>query len=157
MQHLPTFAATYPLHPDWDPVALKWMLDHASHHQARGPLYRRMVYGKNDKPLGCYLYQGRPGRVAWVLQILALPDALDGVLDSLFAHAYRQGSVALKGRTQQRLLDPLLKRGCIFYRRASAVVHSRNPELLAAVRSGGAITSGFAAESWMRLIGEKFA
>jgi hypothetical protein len=157
MQHLPTFAATYPLHPDWDPVALKWMLDHASHHHARGPLYRRMVYGKNDKPLGCYLYQGRPGRVAWVLQILALPDALDGVLDSLFAHAYRQGSVALKGRTQQRLLDPLLKRGCIFYRRASAVVHSRNPELLAAVRSGGAITSGFAAESWMRLIGEKFA
>jgi hypothetical protein len=157
MQHLPTFAATYPLHPDWDRDALQWMLNHASRHNTRGPLYRRMVYGKHDTPIGCYLYQGRPGRIAWVLQILALPDALHAVLDSLFAHAYAQGSVALKGRTQQRLLDPLLKRACIFYRRASAVVHSRNPELLQTVRSGGAITSGFAAESWTRLIGENFS
>jgi hypothetical protein len=155
-QHIATFAETYPLHPNWDPVALKWMINHASHHQTRGQLYRRMVYGKNDKPLGCYFYQGRPGRIAWVLQILALPDALDCVLDSLFAHAYWQGAVALKGRTQLRLLDPLLKRRCIFYRRASAVVHSRDTELLTTVRSGGAITCGFAAESWMRLVGEKF-
>lgn len=156
LRYIPEFGASYPLHPEWDSTTLKWVLDHASRNVARGQLFRRMVYGKDDAPLGCYLYQGSPHRVAWVLQILARPDAIDPVLDSLFAHAYRHRSVAIKGRTQLRLLDPLLRHHCIFYQHHSAVVHSRNADLLAAVRSGSALTSGLATESWMRLIGEKF-
>ena len=37
------------------------------------------------------------------------------------------------------------------------LIHSRNAELLAAVRSGDAITSGLADDLWMRLIGDPFS
>lgn len=156
LQHIPEFAASYQLHPVWDDATMKWMLNHASQNRARGPLFRRMVYRDIHTPVGCYLYQGRPNKVAWVMQVLACADALEPVLDSMFAHAYRNGNVAIKGRTQLRLLDPLMRRNCVFFRRHSAMVHSRNPELLVAVRSGGAITSGFAAEAWLRLSGDRF-
>jgi hypothetical protein len=155
-RHMPAFAESYALHPEWDAGTLKWQLAHAARNSGRGTLYRRMVYGKNDAPLGCYLYHSQRGQVAWVLQILSRPDAVDAVLDSLLAHAHAQGSVAVKGRTQARLMDALLERQCFFFRRHSAAAHSRNPELLAAVRSGEAMTSGLAGESWTRLIGDTF-
>ncbi len=157
LKHIPEFAASYALHPLWDDATLKWMLNHASQNRTRGPLFRRMVYRDVETPVGCYLYHGRPNKVAWVMQVLARPDALEPVLDSLFAHAWRNGSVAIKGRTQLRLLDPLMRRNCFFFRRHSAMIHSRDPELVAAVREGKAITSGFAAEAWLRLSGEQFA
>ena len=154
--HIPEFASAYALHPVWPDATMKWMLNHASHNAARGPLYRRMVYGAGDAPLGCYLYHGRPGGIAWMLQVLARNDAVEPVIDSMFAHAWRMGAVAIKGRTQLRFLDPLMRRNCFFFRRHSAIVHSRDPELIAAVKAGGAVTSGFAAESWLRLSGDRF-
>ena len=153
---LPELAASYSLRPDWDLPAFKFILGHASRNSARGPLFRRIVYGKDMKPLGCYLYHGRPGKVGFVLQVLAREGAVGAVLDSLFVHAVHNGSVAIKGRTDQRLLDPLLRRGAFFFRRHSSLVHSRHPELVEAVRAGTAITGGLAGESWTRLCGDRF-
>jgi hypothetical protein len=156
LQLIPEFAATYPLHPDWDPACLKWQIAHAARNTDRGTLFRRVVYGKGGAPLGCYLYHGRRREVGFVLQILARPEATGAVLDSLLAHAQEMEMVALKGRTQLRLLDPLLERNAVFFRRNSAVAHSRNPELLAAIRSGESLTVGLASDAWTRLIGGVF-
>jgi hypothetical protein len=153
---LAEFSRFYALHPEWDAHVVQFMLRHAAQNKARGTLYVRVVYGRGDTPLGCYLYHGRPGKIAFVLQILAQPNALDAVLDSLFAHADAHGSVGVKGRTELRLLEPLLRRKCLFFRRHSAMMHSRDPELVEAVASGQAITSGLAAESWMRLCADQF-
>lgn len=152
---VPRFADCYALRPEFDPAALMFVIGHASRNRARGTLHRQVVFDKSG-PIGCYIYQGRPGGVAWVLQILTTADAAPSVIDSLIEHAYAHGCVAIKGRTQLRLLEALLDRKCVFLRRHSAAVHSRNPELLEAVRSGDAVTSGFAAESWTKLIGEEF-
>jgi hypothetical protein len=156
VEWMPKFAAHFALRPEWDAVCLKWMLVHAARNAGRGTLFRRMVYGRDRAPLGCYLYHGRPGRIAWVLQVLTRPGAAEPVIDSLLAHAYRNGSIAVKGRTQLSLLDALLRRQCMFFRRNAAMVHSRNAELIAAVRAGDAITSGLAAETWTRLVGDTF-
>jgi hypothetical protein len=150
------FKNTYALHPIWPGKVMKWMFDHTDQNGARGPLHRRIVYGPGNKALGCYLYQGRPGGIAWTMQLLARPNAIEPVLDAMFAHAWNLGAVAIKGRTELRLLDPLMRRKCLFFRRHSAVVHSRDPELVAAVKAGEAITSGFAAEAWLRLGGDHF-
>jgi hypothetical protein len=149
-------AGTYALHPHWDAACLSWQVGHAAQNRGRGTLFRRIVYGKAGAPIGCYLYHGRPAGIAWVLQVLTRPDTAGPVLDSLFAHAQQHGSVAIKGRSQLRLLSALQQRRCIFFRRNSAMVHSRDPHLLAAVRAGDAITSGLAGETWMRLIGDIF-
>ncbi len=155
-RYMPEFAASYAVGPRWRPEPLKWMLGHAAQNDARGPLHSRLVRDKKGAPVGCYLYQGRSGHIGWVLQVLAQPESVEPVLDALFAHARREGTVALKGRTHQRLLDPLLRRGCFLFRRHCTLVHARDAEISTAIRSGDSIMSGFAAETWMRVIGDKF-
>ena len=91
LQRIPEFAASYALRPDWEPQDLQWFLNHAAHKERRGPLFRRVVYDRRNSPVGCYLYYERPRHVAWVLQVLALPDSAGLVVDSLLSHAYRQG------------------------------------------------------------------
>ena len=157
MEHVPRFAATYALHPDWDRDSLAFILRHSAQKSRHGTLYRRMVYGPNKAPAGCYLYYGRPGGIAWVLQVLALPDAVDRVVSNMMAHASALGVVALRGRTQPNLLEPLLRNGCLLFQRSSTTVYSKNADLIAAISSGDAFIIGLAGEGWTRLIGENFA
>jgi hypothetical protein len=156
-EQIPRLAASYPVHPEWDQTSLPWVLAHARTKGRRGPICRRMVYGKNNVPIGCYVYYGRPHGVAWVLQILAQPECTEAVLDSLLTHAFRNGSVAVRGRTHPRLMNPLMRRGSMFFHRSSTVVHSADDELLRAVHSGDALVTGLAGEGWTRLIGDSFA
>ena len=156
IEQIPQFAAHYTLHPDWDRDLLAFVLRHAARKGRHGDLYRRMVYGRNRTPLGCYLYYGRPRQIAFVLQVLALPEAVDAVVASLLAHAEQQGCVAVRGRTQPHLLDALLRHRCVFFQRSSTTVYTGNADLLSAIRSGDAFIIGLAGESWTRLIGERF-
>jgi hypothetical protein len=156
LEQIPHFAAHYALRPDWDRTSLAWFLRHAARKGRHGELHRRIVYGRNKVPVGCYLYYGRPRHVAWVLQILALPEAVNAVVSNLIAHADQHGSVAVRGRTQPHLLDALLRNRCVLFQRSSTTVYSTNADLLAAIRSGDAFIIGLAGEAWTRLIGEKF-
>lgn len=150
------YADMVPLHPVFDPAVLNFMLAHAREKERHGTLSCRLVV-RGHRPLGCYFYYVRPGKVAWVLQILSLPEAIGTVIDSLFAQAERQGCVAVRGRTQPSLLDPLLRRRCVMLHRASMVVQTRDSEVLAAINSGDAMLTGFAGETWTRLIGGDFS
>jgi hypothetical protein len=157
LEHIPQFAANYALHPDWDHASLAWFLRHAASKGRHGRLFRRMVYGRKGEPTGCYLYYGRVGGIAWVLQILSMPEAVEAVAADLLNHAEQQGCVAVRGRTQPHLLDTLLKNRSLFFQRSSTTVHTSNADLLAAIRSGDAFIIGLAGEGWTRLIGEQFA
>lgn len=156
IEHIPQLASHYALHPDWDRASLAWFLRHAAVKDRHGRLYRRMVYARNHEPVGCYLYYGRPGGVAWVLQILSRPGAADAVVADLLNHAEQQGCVGVRGRTQPHLLDALLKNRSLLFQRSSTTVRTDNADLLAAIQSGDAFIIGLAGESWTRLIGERF-
>lgn len=155
LEQIPHFAKNYALHPDWNRESLGFFLRHAKHKDRHGKLFGRMVYGRNKTPIGCYLYYGRPGNIAWVLQILALPEATDAVIANLIAHADALGCVAVRGRTQPQLLNSLLRHRCVLFQRSSTTVYSKNPDLLAAIRSGDALIIGLAGEGWTRLIGHQ--
>jgi ribosomal protein S18 acetylase RimI-like enzyme len=157
LEHIPQLAAHYALRPDWDRSSLGFFLRHAARKSRHGELFRRMVYGRNRAPVGCYLYYGCPRRIAWVLQVLALPEATNAVIADLLNHAERHGSVGVRGRTQPHLLDTLLRNRCVFFQRSSTTVYSSNADLLAAIRAGDAFIIGLAGEGWTRLIGERFA
>jgi hypothetical protein len=157
VQAAPELISGFALGPNWDGETLRWVLAHARRKERHGPLFRRMVTGRGGRSLGCYLYFGRPDRIAWVLQILARPEGVGPVIDDLFAHAAGQGCAAVRGRSNPLVLDALLRRKCLMLHRASTVVHARDPELLQAVRCGEAMLNGLAGESWTRLIGGDFA
>ena len=153
---LPAFTAPYALRPDWDTDRLKWLLSHASQKQSDSKLFRRVVFDARKRPLGCYLYFGRSRCVARVLQLLARPEAVGSVVDSLLAHAYQTGCVAVKGAVQSRLIFPLRQRGCIFRGMQSVLVHSGNAALIETARLGDSLLNGLAGEEWTRLINDEF-
>jgi hypothetical protein len=149
-------AASYSLRPEWDEHSLGQFLGHAATKRRHGVLVRRVVLGRHNRPLGCFLYYQRSGGVGYVLQVLARPEARDLVIDRLFDHAFRTGCIAVRGRSTADLADTLLRRQAIFLHRSSLTAHSRDPELLNAIRSDDALITGLAGESWTRLIGDTF-
>jgi hypothetical protein len=155
-RHLLDFAELYSLRPQWDRESLTWLLAQAARKQRPGTLFRRAVYARDGKALGCYLYYGGAGRIATVLQLLARPGAAATVVDSLFAHAHHHRNVAVRGRAQPKLLDALQQRRCLFVCRSAAVVHTRDAELVGAIRQGDDLMTGLAGESWTRLVGDDF-
>jgi hypothetical protein len=153
---IPELAATYAARPTWEPAALRWMLAHAARKERHGPMVRRIVRDKSGRPLGCYVYYGRRGAMAWVLQVLAPPGTVEPVLDNLLASAFARGCVAVRGRSHARLLDALQRRRCLFFCHASTVVHSANAELIAAIHAGDGLVTGLSGDAWTRLVGDTF-
>ena len=80
---IPTLCSSYALHPAWDTPASSSCSRTPDRKERYGTLYRRVVHGRGGRPVGCYLYYGRPGGMAWVLQVLAQPEAVGDTLDSL--------------------------------------------------------------------------
>lgn len=150
------FAARYELRPTWDDSSLRWFLAHAACKEPFGDLIGRVVRGRNRAPLGCYLYYGRPGGIALVLQIFSEQEHANIIVNCLLADVNDLGCVAVRGRSQPDLLDALLQNDCIFRPAASLTVHSRRAELLAPIRAGDALVTGLAGESWARLVCGKF-
>ncbi len=148
---------SYSLHPDWDAPDLRVLLAHAASKERYGKLYRRIVYARGGAVAGCYLYYGRPGEIARVLQVLAQPHSVGLVVDSLFRHAASIGCSAVRGRAEPDLLDALIARRCVLFHVAAMVVHARDKALLAEVRRSRALLTGLAGETWTRLIGGEFA
>ena len=150
------FASSCALRPDWDSSTLGWVLSHSARKERHGTLMRRLVYAGAPEPIGGYLCYGRPGGVAWVLQILAEPQRVVPILDSLMNYAVNLGSVAVRGRTHPALMKGLMGKGCIFFHRSATIVRARDPELVSAIDAGDAFITGLAAEAWTRLIGDVF-
>ena len=154
---IPSFAADYELRPSWRSDELLWFLQHAQRKERHGLLIARRVIARNGTTLGCYLYYGRPGKVALVLQILSRRHYADMVFKALLSDAYGLGCTVVRGQSQPEMLAALLQNRCIFRRGPAVMAQSRNAELSSSIRTGSAWITGLAGESWSRLIGGQFA
>lgn len=153
---MPAWLAPYRLHPDWTADAAAWLLAQAARKERDGPLNRCLVSDGAGRPLGAFLYYGRPQGMAEVLQIMARPGAQRAVVDSMMAWMDGQGFCAVRGRTQPILIDELFRHRCLFRHRTAAVYHTRDPALLGALRAGDACIGGLVGESWARWVSDAF-
>ncbi|WP_424956047.1 hypothetical protein [Hyphomicrobium sp. 1Nfss2.1] len=150
-------SGSYQLRPDWELPALPRLLAHAESKERYGELHRRIVYGRGDKPVACYLFHARRGDIARVLQVLAEPNAAGLAIDSLLRTAAGLGCVGVRGRAEPGLFDALVSRRCLLYHGAATVIHARDKSLLSEVQGARSLMTGLAGESWLRLIGGSFA
>lgn len=150
-------SGSYQLRPDWELPALPRLLAHAESKERYGELHRRIVYGRGDKPVACYLFHARRGDIARVLQVLAEPNAAGLAIDSLLRTAADLGCVGVRGRADPGLFDALVSRRCLLYHGAATVIHARDKSLLSEVQGARSLMTGLAGESWLRLIGGSFA
>jgi hypothetical protein len=154
---IPALCARYSLRPVWDAGILRWMLDHAAAKARYGAMNMRLVRGRGDRIVGGYIYHGKSGGIAFALQLFAEPKFERLVVGSLLSHVTARGFAAVLGRSQPEFLDALVRQHSLLFRRAAAVMHTRNDELRTALLGGNALITGLAAEAWTRLIGDDFS
>ncbi|NVO16425.1 MAG: hypothetical protein HXX10_20550 [Rhodoplanes sp.] len=146
-------SSRFALRPAWSAAHLAGRLAHAAYMPAFGDLVCAKVTDRDGAPAGAFLYHVRRNGLATVLQILARENAADGVVAGLIRDAHARGAVALAGRCEPSILEALLQANCVILQRGSTTVHSRDPEVLAAIAKGDAMLTGLAGEAWSQLIG----
>lgn len=149
LAHLPEFAASA-LQPWYDAGSFEWVLREAQRKRGLGR-WRARVVCDHGRTVGWYAYYLRHGSISEVVQIAARPGAYDTVLRHLFADAWRQRVAALRGRLDPRHIEELSARHCWLRREGACVlVHSRQSDILDAIRRGDAFISRLDGEWCLR-------
>jgi hypothetical protein len=137
------------LRPAYDVAFVEWLFEALAAVPSRGRLVRRLVHG-GGRTLGWYVYYLQPGGVSQVVQVGARERDAGDVLDHLFADAHAGGSVAVQGRLEAHLREPLSERRCFFRSTGNrSLVHSRDPELPNAIEHGRSLIGRLEGEWWM--------
>ena len=142
----------YSLYPEYERDSLRWLLDFMGRMKAYGNL--RQVALRNDAGLlvGWYIYYVRPGGIGEVVRIGAHHSAIGPVLDHLFHDASTHGAIALHGRLETQLAQPLSEKYCFFYQASSRIlVHSRRADLLRLIQSNDSLLTRLDGEWCLRI------
>jgi hypothetical protein len=155
LAHLPEVMGGKALQPVYDARSLAWLLEQAARKTLHGALRGRAVLDGERRVIGWYLYYVLKGGVSEVLQLAARNGSFDLVLQRLLADAWRHGAAAVRGRLEPRYVQELSNRLCWFRREGEwTLVHSRHPELIAALDQGDAFLSRLEGEWWLRFVGD---
>lgn len=146
-QQLPVLCADRALRPEYDAPLLEWVLGVAQQHEPHRTLHRRLVRDARGEIAGWFLHLAERGGVSEVVQVAARKGAADAVFDLLVADAWRAGAVMLSGRLEPSMVREMSLRHSYFRQLGPwALVHAKDPDVLAAILSGSAF--------WSRLEGE---
>jgi hypothetical protein len=153
LAHLPEVAEGSALQPAYDARSLAWLLQQTARKARHGKLRARAVLD-GGQVLGWYLHYARAGQVSEAVQIAARQGAFGRVLQRLLADAWLHGATAVRGRLDPRHIEELSERHCWFRREGTwTLVHSRHPDLSAALNQGNAFLSRLEGEWWLRFQG----
>lgn len=151
---LTEFSRDRALRPIYDGRTSTWLLELLAAH-GRDVIFNTVLVRDSSRDIiGCYLYYQHATGVADVVRLAARPKAAGQVLDHLFSHAYRRGSVAVSGQLDPRLLPELGARHCLFDRGDGSwfLAHSRRRELLDAIHRGDALLTRLEVEWWIGFV-----
>jgi hypothetical protein len=140
---------TYRLHAAYDEPFLEWLFRELEAVPSRGEVMRTLVRDDDGGVLGWYIAYVVPGGVGEAVQVAASGKNAGAVLDHLFQEASARGATAVRGRIEPQLLSALWGRRCMLRFGTGALVHSRSPEVLQAIRSGQALLTRLDGEWWM--------
>ena len=149
LEHLPTVARSLRLVPDYDEPYLEWVFAELHHNRTWGTPVHRLVRDLNGRVLGWFIYFLLEGRGCQAVHVAAADRHAGDVLDALFADAVHRGGAAVQGRVEPRLLAALAQRGALFRFSARSLIHSKEPELLAALAAGQALLTRLEGDWWM--------
>jgi hypothetical protein len=136
VQQLTEMTRGFQLWVDYDEQFLEYLFGQIESHF--GALSRRLVW-RGDRPLGWYAYAPNPGGLSRVLHFHAPPRDAEPVLADLVAHARRQRSAVIAGRSEPQLTLALQERLPVLGFERRPVIHCHDTELLAALTTGGSL------------------
>jgi hypothetical protein len=158
LDHMSEALRSYALRPTYDAGSLSWLLEQAARKTRHGALRARAVRNGAGRLVGWYLYYLNAGGASEVVQLVAINGFYDSVLRRLLVDAWRGGAAAVRGRFDPPYAQELADRHC--WSRTDGtwtLVHSRAPDIMAAVHQGTAFLSRLEGEWWLRFLGEEEA
>jgi hypothetical protein len=157
LEGLAALAPRIRLRPDYDRDTLEWLFRELRAIESRGQLRGHLLRGAQGRILGWYLYYLLRDGPSHVLQVAAAPGAMPTVVDHLLADAETGGAVALEGRAELALFEPL-EAHRVRYRYAApfSLLQTKRSDVLAALYSGNALLTRLEGEWWMALHREAY-
>jgi hypothetical protein len=142
------------LRPIYDAESLRWILERLARRAGDGGLHGTLVRGARGEIAGAYLYYEGARRTGEVVQIVAHPNAAEGVLDHLFDDAHRRGLAAVSGQMDPRLLPALGAKRCLFDRGDGSwfLAHGKDQQILNAIHRGDALLTRLEVEWWITFL-----
>ena len=119
---------------DYDADYLSWLFQHVG--SLGTPLSHRIVM-RGNQPIGWYAYLRR--QTARLIHLAAAARQAEDVFAEFAAHAQAHGALALAGRMEPNLDEPLRRRMAAIGLAQRPLVHTRNPSLRVALSSSGAL------------------
>jgi hypothetical protein len=140
------------LRPLYDESSLGALIERAGRKRGQGGALRGVLLRSEENDVvGWYWYYCNRDRLAEVLQIASRENLHSQIIEHLTSDARRFGALAVVGRLEPGLAEPLANRFCLLFRRKYAMlVHSRFPEILCAIHSGRAFISRLEGEWCLR-------
>jgi len=121
---------------------LDFALREAERKTALGTLERALVHDTAGTPIGWYVRYVKPGDIGQVVHVAATPNKSADVPDNRFYQAWKRGEIAVRGRLSPKHWSLLETKHCVLGWDGSwTMVHSRRPEILAAITRGDASLS----------------
>jgi hypothetical protein len=109
-----------------------------------------LVRDPDGRALGWFVHYLVPGGISPAISVAAPDESSSGaVLDALFDDARAGGAAAVRGRLEPRLVAPAAARGCLFRYAGQALVHGRDPAVVALSTSRHALLTRLEGEWWM--------
>lgn len=139
------------LKPRYTAETLAWLTGQLAANRS-GLLRMMCVSDPEGRRCGWFVYQAAPGGASFVLQIgVRRPSDFRNTLLALFKDAWQLGSVCVKGASIPQYLREMTELHCLFrLPHNRVVVHSRDPEIVSAVRTGEAALTRLEGIGWLR-------
>lgn len=135
--------------PTYDLPFAGWLLATLGLSSERGELRALLVRAETDTVIGAFVYYRRRDGVSRSMCLVARPGLLPKVLDALVADARAGGASVLSGRLEPGLPAALAGRRSVLRHTGNALIHSRNEDLLRAIKAGEASLTCLEGEYWM--------
>jgi len=137
------------LHPIYDEISFRWLLDQSACVEERGKLETTLVSEASGDPVGWYIYFAKTGGIADVLQIGGYPNQIGLVIRHLLLSARKAGCIAIGGQFDPRYASALVASGCSFGFRKNFIIYSADRDMLRTVHSGNTSLTRLDGEWWL--------
>lgn len=143
----------FQVRPVWSKAEFDWLVGVASLNGRLGTLNFRIVLDGREQPIGAFLYFGRKGREATVLNLLCAAGREFEVVGQMFSSLDAEGYAAASGISQPFMMNAISRqRWLSFKHRGYFCLVTRHAEITDAALRNDIYIGGLASESWSRLL-----
>lgn len=143
----------FPIRPVWAKQEFDWLFLVAAMNRSLGELHCRMVVDQDGRSIGAFLFFGKAGAAATVLNIVCAANREFDVIGQMFASLDAEGYASASGISQPFLMNAISRqRWLSFKHRGYFCMVTRHAEIKDAALRNDIYIGGLASESWSRLL-----